>query len=369
MKKVYMIFGLFTTLVLFQSGVNYSGQPDQGLTGATGAYCTNCHTSNPINTGGGSVSVTGLPTNGYVPNQSYPISLTITHGTANRRKWGFAMTAVNSGGTAVGTFSSTNSNAALNGVELQHSNAVLTTATNTYTYTNLAWKAPATAGGTVKFYYVGNAANGSGSAGDFIYSGTTNVSVGTIPITLKSFNATNDNSQIVVNWETSSEINVKHFDVERSEDGQFFYSLEKVAPQGNGSKGAKYTYRDTKATNGGTIYYRLKTTDNDGSENYSPIASAKSNTAAFALKSVYPTIIKNGEGFNVEVQSEKNRNLTVTLLDINGRTIQTQNFSVNEGSNILKVNNANLSANTNGLVLVQVASDNFLQTKTLMCKN
>jgi Reeler domain len=367
MKKVYIIFGLLTTLVLFQSGVNYSGQPDQGLTGATGAYCTNCHTSNPINTGGGSVSVTGLPTNGYVPNQTYPISITITHGTANRRKWGFSMAAVNSGGANVGIFSTTNPNAKLNGNELSHFNAVLTSSTNTYTYTNLAWKAPATASGIVTFYYVGNAANGSGTAGDFIYSGTANINVGTIPITLKSINATNENNQIVVNWETSSEINVKHFDVERSEDGQFFYSLEKIAPQGNGSKGAKYTYRDTKATNVGVIYYRLKTTDNDGSEKYSPIVSAKSNTAAFALKKVYPTIISNGEGFSVEVQSEKNRNLTITLLDINGRTIQTQNFNINEGSNILKVNNANL-ANTNGLVLLQVASDNFLQTKTLMCK-
>jgi hypothetical protein len=365
MKKLYYVCGLFLAAIALQSGVNYSGQPPTGLTGASGTYCTQCHASNPINTGGGSVTVTGLPSGGYVPNQTYPLSLTITHGTANRRKWGFAISAVNSGGADLGTFSSTNPNAKLNGSELAHFTAVGSNpATNTYTYTNLAWKAPATASGTVTFYYVGNAANGSGTDGDFIYSGMTNV---TLPISLKSINAIKENDYIVLNWETSNEINAKYFEVERSEDGQFFYSLEKIAVQGKENKGAKYTYRDTKATKAVTIFYRLKTTDNDGSIKYSATVNVKSNTAAFILKNVYPTIIRNGESFNVEVESEKNRTLTITLLDINGVKIQTQNYNVLKGSSILKVNNANLS-NTKGIVLMQVAGDNFLQTKTLLVK-
>lgn len=364
MKKIYIVSALFVSAVTLQSGINFSGQPPTDLTGAVGDYCTNCHSGNPRNAAGGSVTLTGLPSGGYVPNQSYPLSLTITHASANRTRWGFSIAAVNSGGAPLGTFSTTNPNAAINGSELSHNNAVSTSAQASYTYNNLSWRAPATASGTVNFYFVGNAADGSSSSGDFIYSGTSNVA---LPINLKSINAVQQNGVVNINWQTINEINAQYFEVERSDDGQFFYSLEKITPKGNSNKGAEYNFKDTKATNGSTIFYRLKMTDNTGSPRYSSILSVKAFVSGFTIKNVYPTIIRNGEGFNVEVESEKNRTLTLSLLDITGKRIQSQNYNVFKGSNQLKVNQANL-ANTNGIVLLQIVGDNFLQTKTLMCK-
>lgn len=364
MKKIYIISCLALAAITLQSGINNSSQPPTDATGAIGSYCNDCHGGNPLNAAGGSVALTGLPAGGYVPNTSYPLSLTITHSAANRTRWGFSIAAVNSGGSPIGTFSTTNPNAAKNGSELSHNNAVSTSASATYTYTNLRWTAPATNSGVVNFYFVGNAANGSGSGGDFIYSGTSNIA---LPINLKSINALQQNGIVTINWQTVNELNAQYFEVERSDDGQFYYSLEKVATKGSSTKGADYTFRDNKATNGGTIFYRLKMTDNNGSARYSSTVSVKPFVSGFTIKNVYPTIIRNGEGFNVEVESEKTRTLTLTLLDITGKKIQSQNFNVFKGSNQLKVNNANLS-NTNGIVLLQIASDNFLQTKTLMCK-
>ena len=211
MKKIYFVSLLFIAAVTLQSGINFSGQPPTERTGATGSYCTSCHTGNARNAAGGSVALTGLPVGGYVPNQTYPLSLTITHASANRTRWGFSIAAVNAGGAPLGTFSTTNANAATNDTELSHNDAVSTSAQASYTYNNLSWRAPATASGTVNFYFVGNAANGSGSGGDFIYSGTTNLA---LPISLKSINAAQQNGVVTLNWQTINELNAQYFEVE-----------------------------------------------------------------------------------------------------------------------------------------------------------
>ncbi len=151
-------------------------QPPAGHTGATpGVNCaTSCHTGNPLNAPGGSVGVNGLPAN-YTPGTVYPFTLSINHGAANRLRWGFSIRAVGTANNDVGTFSTISpSNAGVNGTELSHLNAPFTPASNTFTFNNLRWTAPASPTPqeqTVTFYFVGNAANGdNNNTGDFIYT-------------------------------------------------------------------------------------------------------------------------------------------------------------------------------------------------------
>lgn len=150
-----------------------SNQAPSGNTGAdNGQTCQGCHGGNSLNASGGSVVVSGLPDT-YTPGTTYTFSVTITHGTANRSKWGFAVKAVGSTGTSTGTLSSLNSNAGqIGGQEIGHLNAPSQSGA-TYTFNNLRWTAPSTPQSTdqtVRFFAVGNAANGIGSSGDFIYT-------------------------------------------------------------------------------------------------------------------------------------------------------------------------------------------------------
>jgi hypothetical protein len=149
----------------------------QGYTGATGLYCTSCHSSYALNAPGGSVSLTGISATTFNPSQAINFSLAINHSAANRNRWGFAIKAVNNAGASVGTFNTTNPNAILNGTELSHRNAPSSaTATNSYTFSGLIWTAPADVSGdnsTVKFYYAANAAFANfSSSSDYIYAGT-----------------------------------------------------------------------------------------------------------------------------------------------------------------------------------------------------
>ncbi len=179
MRKNFTIS--FITLILIITLSSFSGWissfvPPQGHTGANGSYCTSCHSGNALNNAGGSVIVTGLPDAGYVAGTAYSFTLSTTHTTADRRRWGFSIEARNSLNQKVGTFTTTNSNAGINGDELSHRSAVSTTSQASYTYNNLTWTAPvnpAAADETITFYFVGNAANGAGgNSGDYIYSGT-----------------------------------------------------------------------------------------------------------------------------------------------------------------------------------------------------
>ena len=53
--------------------------------------CTSCHTSFAVNSGAGSISITGLPIN-YLPNKSIPI--TVTTSQADAVIYGFQLTAI-----------------------------------------------------------------------------------------------------------------------------------------------------------------------------------------------------------------------------------------------------------------------------------
>ena len=183
-KTSIVIILLFTLLSSF-SALIFSSQPPVGKTGATGVYCTQCHATNALNTGGGNVSVTGLPQT-YTAGNSYNFAVNTTHGVADRRRWGFEITAINSNGQVVGSFSSTNPNAALVGTskEMGHLNAVVTPLQQSFTYDKLTWTAPTNPGvadETVTFYFASIAANGTGSSsGDFVYASTKVISLAVV---------------------------------------------------------------------------------------------------------------------------------------------------------------------------------------------
>jgi hypothetical protein len=178
-----------TTVLLFilafifiSASIINSGQPPIGHTGfTTGVNCSACHGGNPLNASGGSVVINGLPSN-YTPGTQYPFSVTITHGAANRLRWGFSIKAVGTNNNDVGTFSTVApSSAAINGTELSHNIAPSTAASSSFTFSNLRWMAPASPGAqeqTITFYVAGNAADANDdNSGDFIYTATRSITL------------------------------------------------------------------------------------------------------------------------------------------------------------------------------------------------
>lgn len=369
MKKIYISLGLIAACIALQSSVKFSSVPPTGHTGATGDYCTNCHSSYALNGGGGNVNAVGLPTGSYTPGQAYNFSMSITHSAADRKKWGFSITAVNAVGNPVGTFNTANANAAPNGDELSHNTAVTTANSSSYTYNNLTWTAPATPGpddASVTFYYVGNAANGNGNNQlDYIYS---NSKIVALPINLKGFTVEAKEQVVTLKWQTLTEENSKHFIIEKSDDAQNYYSIGTVNAAGNSTQLRNYTFADNDpAYFDKPIFYRLKLVDKDGSFKYSPVQQVKLKATKINIVKAYPNYIKSGSKVNLEIISHVSAILNVQLLDLNGKVLETQQLPVQKGTNNISVSfNAQMAA---GMVFAKFSTQDFSQTIRLTSIN
>ena len=94
----------------------------------------------------------------------------------------------------------------------------------------------------------------------------------TLPITLTYFRSSQKNGNVLLTWQTQTEINSDHFDIESGADGQIFSYLGSVPAAGASSAPKDYSFMQNDAAVG-TIYYRIKQVDKDGRCLYSPVVN------------------------------------------------------------------------------------------------
>ncbi|MFY7963309.1 MAG: choice-of-anchor V domain-containing protein [Chitinophagaceae bacterium] len=357
-KRVFTY--IFLLLIVFgtTSAITSNPNADTGRTGAAGVTCVNsCHNSFTLNGGGGNVTVAGLPTTNYVAGTAYPFSLTITHATADRLKWGFAIKAVNAAtNAAIGTFTLTNSaNKRISSSEVTSATAPTTAASASYTFSGMTWTSPAaaTAPANVKFYFVGNAANGNNNtSGDYIYASSTTVA---LPIKLTSFTTTLEGNNVALFWQVESDLSTNYFEVEKSTDKINFTSIAKINGS-NSSIARKYYFTDSKL-NSNLNYYRLKMVDKDGTISYSNIQSVTLKTKESYISNVYPNPIKVGQEMNIEIVSNKEQTCSLTLININGKIISSREKNILQGYNNVQLKLGNYVPLGNYYLLVKVGSE------------
>jgi len=103
---------------------------------------------------------------------------------------------------------------------------------------------------------------------------------------LKSFRATSQNSDIIIEWETIDESQIKSFDIERSSNSQVFQKIKTIDSKG---KPSSYRYVDEEAflkngenpiSQGSKIYtYRLRINLHDQTSTYSETISVTHQTS------------------------------------------------------------------------------------------
>ncbi len=164
-----------------RSATAYSDGPPAGRTGAPSELTCNssgCHNTFTTNSGPGTLNLTGQPAGGYVADQVY--TLTISLSQASRGKFGFEITVLDSTGKKAGTLDTNGSDPRTQKLTgsfggnlreyIEHNDTGTTPVNNAGSWI-VKWTAPATTTGKVTFYVAGNAADGTGgSAGDYIYT-------------------------------------------------------------------------------------------------------------------------------------------------------------------------------------------------------
>ncbi len=182
-KTILIISTALFSIVLLSSHI----VSENGIAGRTGSpgetTCNSCHSGNPLNDAGGSITLNAPTLVGFEYNvgQTYEISVTVARTGVNL--FGFAFEALTSTGANAGTLIVTDAaTTAIKSVMVTGNsrssvvhklNGGATANSHTFTFN---WTAPATNVGNVTFYFAGNAANGNGTpGGDFIYKSSQEV--------------------------------------------------------------------------------------------------------------------------------------------------------------------------------------------------
>lgn len=110
-----------------------------------------------------------------------------------------------------------------------------------------------------------------------------------LPVELTSFTAANNGAgQVVLSWQTATEINNRIFEIERKTGSENFATIGFVRGEGTTSNEHNYTFID-KNVNGQIYTYRLKQIDFNGSTTYSSEVTINAiGPKTFDLSQNYP---------------------------------------------------------------------------------
>jgi lysophospholipase L1-like esterase len=144
-----------------------------------------------------------------------------------------------------------------------------------------------------------------------------------LALTLDAFTARPEQQDVLLQW-TSLAAGPALFVIQRSQDGVTFADLGQdngpAVSQNNGSSaspGTEYSWKDMGPLPGRS-YYRLKT-DDAGAVTFSSIASVLWSIPDFSVGNLY--VQEGGSQLVVGIQSATNRNVFMTVVDVNGALV------------------------------------------------
>jgi hypothetical protein len=225
-KLQVVIVTLFAGIIAYGS----VDGPEWGHTNAPSdlGNCTACHDTHLVDTGPGSVRISGIPAV-YQPGQAY--TFTVTTSQTNRVRFGFQLTALDQLNKRAGTFASVDGNTQVlnqTGVGgrqyIEHTEQGTLAAVAGGRTWQVRWTAPATDVGAVRLYVAGNAANNDGkNEDDYIYTTSSLVDSPTTLVAL-SLDTRPDGetleagSQFLIDWTTTNQSNIDNTELRYSTD-------------------------------------------------------------------------------------------------------------------------------------------------------
>ena len=110
----------------------------------------------------------------------------------------------------------------------------------------------------------------------FSQFGVAAADVNPLPVDLLKIWAVSKTNHIEVNWTVSSEQNVSHYELLRSDDdGVSFEFLTQLTAAGNSLNELTYSYDDYAVLRNKDNYYRYRSVDFDGQASFSPVVSGR----------------------------------------------------------------------------------------------
>lgn len=166
---------------------------------------------------------------------------------------------------------------------------------------------------------------------------------GPLPVQLTDFTASlAPNRAVRLAWETASELNNDHFEVQRSADGRVFTAVGQVRGHGSAVQANSYSFTDAAPGGATTYYYRLRQVDTDGRFDFSPVRAV---TLAAGSSPVQVAVAPNPSptgSLRVQVQyaGTAPATATLTLHSLLGQPVRSQAVTLQPGANNLRLDAA-----------------------------
>lgn len=185
----------------------------------------------------------------------------------------------------------------------------------------------------------------------------------TLPVTWASFDARVINQHIKLSWTTSSEINSRGFDIQKSTNGAIWQTIGFQASGNNGHLAQHYQYVDTDPGTG-KLYYRLKQWDYDDQYELSEIKTV--NIKDDPLLRVYPNPVTEDQ-LHIEFTLEQASSGSIKIVNSLGLEVLTLVLQFVKGKNIIDLD---ISSIPNGSYFLKIntgrgsRSSSFLINRT-----
>jgi hypothetical protein len=192
-----------------------------------------------------------------------------------------------------------------------------------------------------------------------------------LPVELTSFTAQLSNENVLLTWQTATEVNNYGFEIQRKanlrgldfanvDNLEGFTSVGFVAGHGNSNSPVEYSFLDKTVTNG-KYSYRLKQIDNDGNFSYNDVVEVELNNipTEYSLYQNYPNPFNPTT--TMKFGLPKDGMVTLEVYNLIGEKVAALiNQELTAGYHTIDFNGSRLSS---GIYLYKITSSEFTSTK------
>lgn len=183
-----------------------------------------------------------------------------------------------------------------------------------------------------------------------------------LPATLISFRANKTNDKdIELVWQTATEQNVSHFEVQYSNNGRDWSVVGTQAAVGNSNLLQTYRFVHTQAVSADNLY-RIRMVDRDNREEYSRVVSIKKEfVASYTLQKPFPNPVYDKVGIRLIAPVEGQGELTV--FNTSGNLVSRLSVEVEKGLNDFSMN---ASQWPSGVYLIRFSNGSAVVTERFL---
>lgn len=202
----------------------------------------------------------------------------------------------------------------------------------------------------------------TGNAADYIAIDDINFSAITFPVEFTHFSVRPEGDDVILNWETGSELNNRGFEIQRTYDLRHFETVGFVEGNGTTESATAYQFSHANGMEGRNVSYRLRQIDFDGQHQYSQLVEVSmSGDLPFSF-SAFPNPCVTDD-LSISYYAREAGLVTLSLLTVEGRELSSITREALPGTNALRMSMNDIPA---GLYLLEVtqAGQQLLQRVT-----